>query len=121
MVVAPLTTRRERALRCALGWWRAVCCRLLDEASTAGAVAAPADRRLRRRRGVDRVRPLPLVTALRRALPAFGQTGRRGFLGVARRVAAVRWVVRSVRDGRARRGAFGSVDGAQASRRSARR
>ena len=36
-----LTTRRERALRCALGWWQAVCRRLLDEASTAGAVAAP--------------------------------------------------------------------------------
>jgi len=116
VVVAPLTTRRERALRCALGRWQAVCRRLLDEASTAGAVAAPADRRLRRQ-CVDGVRaPVAAWHGVAAALPAFDKRVVAGFS--ASRDASPRWGgSRAARPGRvgARRGAFGSVYAKQAS------
>ena len=103
VVVAPLTTRRERALRCALGRWLAACRRLLDEASPAGAAAAPgrsAASQTTRRRPRAPVAAWHGVTA---ALPAFAQTG---WLGFSRRRATRHsvktGVVRSARDGWAR-------------------
>ena len=62
------------------------------------------------RRGVDGVRaPVPLDKALPCAAK-FATTGRRGFLGVARRVAAVTWQSCGASGtGALRRGTFGSV------------
>ena len=70
----------------------------------------PAAQRLHGRRGVDRVRPSPLGTALRRALPAFGKRVVAGF-SASRDASPRHDGSRAERPGRvgSRRGAFESV------------